>query len=159
MTSPHEAIRNLLGRYCELIDAGDFDGLADLLAGAVLKEASGREVARGRDQVARLYESTTKRHADGTPRTRHLTANSIIDVDEAAGTATARSAYVVFQATDAVALQPIISGRYHDRFARTDDGTDHDGTDDAGTWAFTERTIHVDLTGDLGDHLTFTLRT
>lgn len=149
MTTPHEAIRNLLGRYCELIDAGDFDGVADLLAGAVLKEASGREVARGRDQVARLYGSTTRRHADGTPRTRHITANSIIDVDEATGTATARSAYVVFQATDTVALQPIITGRYHDRFARTEDGT----------WAFTERTIAVDLTGDLSDHLTFTLRT
>jgi 3-phenylpropionate/cinnamic acid dioxygenase small subunit len=146
---PHEAVRNLLGRYCELIDAGDFDGVADLMAGAALLEASGREVARGRDQVARLYESTTRRHADGTPRTRHITANSIIDVDEAAGTATARSAYVVFQATDTVALQPIISGRYHDRFARTEDGH----------WAFTERTITVDLTGDLGDHLTFTLRT
>ena len=145
-TPPHEAIRNLLGRYCESIDAGDFDGVADLLAGAVLRQESGAEVARGRDAIAALYGATTRRHADGTPRTRHVTANSIIEVDEATGTATARSVYVVLQATESVPLQPVVSGRYRDRFARTADG-----------WAFTERTITVDLVGELGDHLTFPL--
>jgi len=145
---PYEAIRNLLGRYCELIDAGDFDGLGDLLAGAVLRDEAGNETARGRDGVVRLYTAATKRHADGTPRTRHLTVDSIIEVDEPAGTATARSAYVVLQATSSVALQPIISGRYHDRFVR-DAATD--------TWSFTDRTMTVDLVGDLSDHLTFPL--
>ncbi|HMG44690.1 MAG TPA: nuclear transport factor 2 family protein [Acidimicrobiales bacterium] len=145
-TPPHEDIRNLLGRYCELIDSGDFDGIGELLAGAVLRDETGTEVARGRDAVTALYAATTRRHADGTPRTRHVTANSIIEVDEAGGTATARSAYVVLQATGSVPLQPIVSGRYRDRFARTTDG-----------WAFTERTITVDLVGELGDHLTFPL--
>jgi 3-phenylpropionate/cinnamic acid dioxygenase small subunit len=143
----HEAIRNLLGRYCELIDAGDFDGLGELFAGAVLRDEAGNETARGRDGVVALYTATTKRHGDGTPRTRHLTVNSIIEVDEAAGTATARSAYVVLQATEQVPLQPIISGRYRDRFARTH----------ADAWSFTERTFTVDLVGDLSDHLTFPL--
>ena len=147
-TPPHEAIRNLLGVYCELIDAGDFDGVAELLAGAVLRDASGAEVARGRDGIVALYEATTRRHADGTTRTRHVTASSVIDVDTVAGTATARSAYVVFMATDAVPLQPIVSGRYRDRFARSAEGT----------WAFTERAITVDLVGDVSDHLTFRLR-
>lgn len=146
---PYEAVRNLLGRYCELIDAGDFDGLGELLAGAVLSDEAGNEIARGREGVVALYTSTTKRHADGTPRTRHLTVNSIIEVDEPAGTATARSAYLVFQATESMPLQPIISGRYHDRFA-LDPAT--------GTWSFTARTITVDLIGDLSDHLTFTLQ-
>lgn len=143
---PHEAIRNLLGRYCELIDAGDFDGVADLLAGAALLDESGAEIARGRDAIAALYAATTRRYPDGTPRTRHLTANSIIEVDAASGTATARSAYVVLQATGSLPLQPVISGRYRDRFARTPTG-----------WAFTERTITVDLLGDLTQHLTFPL--
>ena len=146
-TPPHEAIRNLLGSYCELIDAGDFAGVADLLAGAVLRDESGKAVASGRDAIAALYAATTRRHADGTPRTRHVTANSIIEVDEAGGTATARSVYVVLQATGSVPLQPIVSGRYRDRFARIGEG-----------WAFTERTITVDLVGELGDHLTFPLR-
>ncbi len=60
---------------------------------------------------------------------------------------TARSAYVVFQATDGLPLQPIVSGRYLDRFAGTAEG-----------WAFTERTITVDLVGDLSHHLAFPLR-
>jgi hypothetical protein len=141
----HEAIRNLLGRYCEAIDAGDLDVVADLFAGAVLRDDAGNEVGRGREGAARLFAGT-RLHADGTPRTRHITANSIIDVDEEGGTATARSAYVVFQATDALALQPIIAGRYRDRFARHD-----------GTWSFTERTFAVDLVGTLSHHLTFDL--
>lgn len=144
---PHEAIRNLLGLYCELIDAGDFDGVGELFAGAVLRDDAGNETARGRDGVAALYTATTRRHADGTPRTRHLTLNPIIEVDAAAGTATARSSYVVLQATDAVPLQPIISGRYRDRFARLE----------GGGWAFTERAFSVDLVGNLADHLTFDL--
>jgi 3-phenylpropionate/cinnamic acid dioxygenase small subunit len=145
---PHEAIRNLLGRYCELIDAGDFDGLGDLFATAVLHDGAGNETARGRHAVIALYDATTKRHADGTPRTRHITVNPIIEVDELAGTATARSAYVVFQATGSVPLQPVISGRYHDEFAL-------DPT--TATWAFTARTFTVDLVGTLTDHLTFPL--
>lgn len=139
----HEAIRNLLGRYCELIDAGDIDGVAGLLAGAVLRDDAGNELVRGQDGVARLYAGT-RLHGDGTPRTRHLTTNSIIEVDEDAGTATARSTYVVFQATDTLALQPIIAGRYRDRFARRD-----------GRWSFTERAFAVDLVGNLGEHLTY----
>lgn len=141
----HEAIRNLLGRYCELVDAGDLDGIADLFRGAVLRDDAGNEVGRGREGAARLYAGT-RLHADGTPRTRHITANSIIDVDEEAGTATARSAYVVFQATDTLALQPIIAGRYRDRFARHH-----------GEWSFAERAFAVDLVGDLADHLAFRL--
>lgn len=137
----HEAIRNLLGRYCELIDAGDMDGLVDLLAYAVLRDDAGNELGRGREGAARVYAGVHL-HPDGTPRTRHVTANSIIDVDEDAGTATARSAYIVFQATDTLPLQPIIAGRYRDRFARRD-----------GEWCFTERAFTVDLVGELGQHL------
>jgi methyl coenzyme M reductase subunit C len=146
----YEAVRNLLGRYCELIDSGDLEGLGELLAGAVLRDGDGNEVARGRDAVVALYRSTTRLHDDGTPRTRHVTANPIVEVDEAAGTATARSSYVVFQATGTVPLQPIVTGRYHDRFTRTPDG--------AGGWAFVERRIWVDHVGDVTDHLTFRLR-
>jgi 3-phenylpropionate/cinnamic acid dioxygenase small subunit len=142
--SPHEAIRNLLGLYCELLDAGDFDGLGDLFADGVLADDDGREVARGRDAVVRLYRGGTRLHG-GSPLTRHLTTNTIIDVDEEAGTATARSAYVVLQATDALALQPIVAGRYRDRFERAA----------GGGWRFAERAFAIDLTGDLSQHLRY----
>ena len=146
MIPPHEAIRNLLGRYCELIDAGDVDGLGELFADAVLADEHGTEVANGAEGVRRLY-GQNQRH-DGSPRTRHLTTNTIIEVDEVRGTATARSAYVVLQATDALPLQPIIAGRYADTFRRHPDGH----------WAFAERRFAVDLVGDLSQHLGYEVR-
>ncbi|MGH2684267.1 MAG: nuclear transport factor 2 family protein [Actinomycetota bacterium] len=145
MSPPHEAVRNLLGRYCELLDRGDLEGVADLFAEAVLTDDDGREVARGREGTLRLLRGTLHLHG-GSPRTRHLTTNSIIDVDEEAGTATARSAYVVLQATDTLALQPIIAGRYRDRFARRADGEG---------WRFAERAFAIDLVGDLSHHMRY----
>ncbi len=142
---PHEAIRNLLGRYCEAMDAGDLDALAEMFEGARLTDEHGRVTAADADGVRRLYGEGTRRW-DGSPRTRHLTSNSIIDVDEGAGAATARSSYVVFQATDGFPLQPIIAGRYRDRFALRD-----------GEWRFVERAFAVDQVGDLSHHLTFDL--
>jgi 3-phenylpropionate/cinnamic acid dioxygenase small subunit len=141
-----EAIRTLLYRYCELMDAGDFDGVAALFIDATLTDESGTVVAEGREGALRLWSKGTRLH-DGSPRTRHITANSIIDVDEAAATATARSSYVVFQATEALSLQPIITGRYRDTFARSVEGV----------WHFKERCFLVDQVGDLSNHLTYNL--
>ena len=46
------------------------------------------------------------------------------------------------QSTDRVALQPIVVGRYLDRFAL-----------DTGGWHFTERIADVEMVGDVSDHL------
>ncbi len=142
MSDGHEAIRNLLGRYCELMDAGDFTGLAALFVDAVLADEHGRVFARGSEEVLATWQAQTALH-DGSPRTRHVTANSVIEVDESDGTGSARSAYVVFQATPDLPLQPIITGRYADRFARGADGS----------WRFVERRYAVDQAGDLSQHL------
>ena len=83
-----------------------------------------------------------KLHEDGTPRTKHVTTNLVVEVDAAAGTATARSYFTVLQQTAAIPLQPIVAGRYHDRFVR-----------DGGRWRFAERVVYMDLVGDLRDHL------
>jgi hypothetical protein len=48
------------------------------------------------------------------------------------------------QATDALPLQPIISGRYRDQFARGEQG-----------WHFTRREMYVDLLGDMSQHLLY----
>ena len=48
----------------------------------------------------------------------------------------------MLQATPALALQAIVAGRYQDRFDRA-----------AGGWRFRARVIHVDLVGDLREHL------
>ena len=101
-------------------------------------------IAAGYDAVRKNYERGTQLY-DGSPRTKHITANSVIEVDEDAGTATARSAYVVFQGTEALPLQPIITGRYRDSFVR----------DDSGHWRFSQRMFLVDQIGDLSHHLTY----
>lgn len=146
--SDGDHIRNLLGRYCEHIDRGDFSLVGALFRHGRLADEHGDVLAEGAEQVERFYGRTTRLHADGTPRTKHLVVNTVIDDAEADGTVVARSSYVVLQATDAQTLQPIIAGGYVDRFATT-------GVDG---WHFAERRFRVDLVGDLSDHLAIDLR-
>src|SRR5437763_15547235 len=98
-----DGIRNLLGRYCELIDAGDYDGVGDLFADGALADEHGNEFARGAAAVAASYRRTNKQHGD-SPRTKHLVTNTVIELDEDGQGAIARSSYVVLQATDALPL-------------------------------------------------------
>jgi 3-phenylpropionate/cinnamic acid dioxygenase small subunit len=142
MSEAHEEIRNLLSRYCELMDAGDFDGLADLFVDGQLSDENGNVFARGSAEVAKRWRDQTILY-DGSPRTRHMTSNTIIDVDDTSGHATARSTYVVIQATKEMSLQPIITGRYVDQFARADDSS----------WRWVERSYAIDHQGDLSHHL------
>jgi 3-phenylpropionate/cinnamic acid dioxygenase small subunit len=142
MSDAQDTIRNLLGEYCELMDAADFDGLANLFADGRLSDEHGTVFARGATEIAAMWHAQTILY-DGSPRTRHLTASSIIEVDEAAGTATARSSYVVMQSADGTSLQPIITGRYVDHFVRGQ------GT----AWRWDERSYVIDHQGDLSHHL------
>jgi 3-phenylpropionate/cinnamic acid dioxygenase small subunit len=142
VTAARDAIENLLHAYAERIDAGDFAGVGELFANAVILGPDGTRVASGATEAQRLYERTTRRYEDGTPRTRHVTSNLILDLDEAAGDARGRCTYVVFQSLPDFPLQPIVTGRYHDRFTRRDGG-----------WAFCERRMFVDAAGDLSRHL------
>lgn len=134
--SDRSAITELLYRYAELIDAGDFDGVGRLLGRGNFMGVAGSEA------IAALFAATTRRFPDhgNTPRTRHLVLNPIVDVS--GDTAAARSTFCVVQQTDTVALQPIVVGRYADTFARDDHG-----------WFFTERTVDVEMIGDVSDHL------
>jgi 3-phenylpropionate/cinnamic acid dioxygenase small subunit len=142
----HHAITTLLYQYTELMDAADFDGVAALFSDAVLTNEGVDAAVEGGEAIARLYRRTNRVHDDGTLRTRHVTANVVIDIEEPQHRATARSAFVVFQQTPNVPLQPIVTGRYRDAFTRVD-----------GRWRFTHRHIVVDHVGDVRDHLTFDL--
>jgi 3-phenylpropionate/cinnamic acid dioxygenase small subunit len=144
VTSDGDAIRNLLGTYCELMDAADWPAVGALFAKAELAGPDGTAIASGAEAVQAMYERGTRLH-DGSPCTRHLTANSVIEVD--GDEATARSSYVVFQATVVLPLQPIISGRYRDEFVR-----------EGATWRFARRQFFVDHVGDLSHHLTYEVR-
>ena len=143
MTSDsHLAVSNLIARYAELIDLGDFEGVADLLARAAVGEGDSSALLTGRDALLAMFTSTTRLYPDGTPGTKHVTTNLILDIDDEAGTASARTYWVVLQAVPALPLQPILAGRYHDRFARTD-----------GSWHFSERRYLIDLVGDVSQHM------
>jgi hypothetical protein len=145
MTTPHsarDAIANLLGTYCECMDAGDWAGIGALFADGELVGPDGAVIAAGSAAVVAMYERGTRLY-DGSPGTRHVTANSIFHVD--GDTATVRSSYVVFQAVPgALPLQPIISGRYRDTFRSA-----------GGAWQFARRQFFADHVGDLSHHLTY----
>jgi hypothetical protein len=133
-------IENLLYLYQEAMDAGDLPRVAELFAHARLSSDIYDVTWSGATEVEEMYRAFVRMY-DGRPRTTHTTTNPIIEVDEDAGTATCRSVYVVYQQTDVLPLQPIITGRYRDRFERVD-----------GRWRFTERIFGVDGTGDLSQH-------
>ncbi|GAA1086160.1 MULTISPECIES: nuclear transport factor 2 family protein [Streptomyces violaceusniger group] len=135
----HRAIENLIARYAELVDDGDFAGLGTLLADATFMGSG--EPASGREAIEKMFKDTLIVYADGTPRTHHVTTNVAIEVDEQANTAVSRSYVTVFQALPDLPLQPIAAGRYHDRFERRD-----------GRWRFTERRVRINLIGDVSRH-------
>ena len=134
-------IVELLYRYAELIDAGDFDGVGALLSKASFG-GTGPQGVSGAANIAKLFAATTRRYPDhgNTPRTRHLVLNPIVDVADS--TATARSTFCVVQDTESVPIQPIVVGRYFDTFGRDADG-----------WHFTERKVEIQMLGDVSDHL------
>jgi 3-phenylpropionate/cinnamic acid dioxygenase small subunit len=133
-----DEIRALMYRYCEMIDAGDVDGLVELFADAVLGGFEGTREWQGREEIRAMYGGAERRERTaGTRRTKHITTNVLIDVDEDAGTASARSYWVLL--TSQAPNTPItisLAGSYHDRFARIDD-----------QWRFVERRYLVDLQG------------
>ena len=146
MPTDRDQIERLVYGYAERIDAGDFEGVADLLADATLTSEGSDLRVIGRDQVLDLYTHTTRRYPNGTPNSRHVTTNLVIEFAEA-DRATARSYFTVLQAVPGqLALQPIIAGGYRDHFERVDD-----------RWRFSARHITVDLVGELGHHLLFEL--
>ena len=138
--SSEREIENLIATYAFLVDDGEFDKLGVLLDRCDLTLGSGPTI-RGNEAVAKLARDALQVFEDGTPRTRHVTSNMIIEVDENAGTARARAYYTVFQAVHDFPLQPIACGRYRDRFERID-----------GKWHFAERFVQTDLAGDVSHH-------
>jgi 3-phenylpropionate/cinnamic acid dioxygenase small subunit len=138
-------ITNLLYRYAECVDAGDLAGAAALFEHARIR-IGGTDTEQDTIDAARLlgiWKSLIVLHPDGTPRTKHVTTNPIIEIDEDAGSASCRSYYTVLQQTDGMGLQTIVTGRYHDRFERVD-----------GQWRFSYRDLTlIDMVGDVSRHL------
>lgn len=140
------AIKNLIYQYADYLDRGNLRSVAALFRHGRIIAGTGdgttSEVV-GEEAVYAMYEAFTRLYADdGTPHTRHMTSNVMVDVDPGAAVASAQAYAVVFQAAQDFPLQPIIAVRYSDTFEKVEQG-----------WRFTQRKIESDLFGDLSRHL------
>ena len=147
-----DQIRNLIHRYSEAVDQGRFEVLDELFADATVRMAMGPGApGPGLDgrSVGAMFGDGIILYADGTPRTRHLVTNMIIEVDEEAARATARSYNTTLQQVPGRGIEIIATARYEDSFRLVD-----------GTWRFSERIIrhtsldgvHRDFIGDMSRH-------
>lgn len=136
----YHAIQNLVYSYPFLLDTGDFDGVGQLFAHAVVY--SGGELLASKDAaaVAKSFRDFVMVYPDGTPRTRHCLSNLKIESD-GPNRATAKAYVMVFQQTDQLPLQPVIGGDYADRLEKVD-----------GQWRFVERRMGNDQFGLLLAH-------
>jgi hypothetical protein len=140
MPDDSDAILKLMYRYAEFFDSGRLKEFASLFDhGTLTFEGMGSfngpaEVLDFIDRMVMLYK--------GKPRTSHLMNNVSIDIDAGGQSATASCYVTVLQALPDFPLQPIVVGRYTDRFKRHD-----------GEWCFNERTANRHLPGDISHHL------
>lgn len=138
-------IENLIYCYAERIDAGDLEGVAELFRDAEIVSRVHNARHSGFDEVLKMYQRACRLYQPtGTPLTKHLTTNVIIELDESGEQAHGRSYYTVIQATDALPLQAIISGRYKDHFRKVE-----------SQWRFASREMIVDLIGNCSAHLLY----
>jgi len=138
-------IENLIYQYADSIDRGELEQVAELFRDGSIVSRKHNSRQTGYDAVLTMYQRSCRIYPDcGTPKTKHLTTNVRISMDPGSSTATANSYYTVIQATDQLALQPIISGRYHDTFRKVN-----------SLWQFYEREMMVDLVGDCSAHLLY----
>ena len=89
-----------------------------------------------------MYHATTRKYEDGTPLTKHVITNPIVEVADDGLTGTCRSYYTVFQKAGDAPLRPIINGHYRDEFEKVD-----------GEWRFSRRHMGIDHIGDVSLHL------
>jgi 3-phenylpropionate/cinnamic acid dioxygenase small subunit len=136
-------IHNLLFQYALSLDTGDVEAMAGMFAEAEVHFGETHIVRNDAAAVLAAYRVTRLYPDSGTPKTHHVTSNVMV-VPEGPGTASSRSYFTVFQAVaDTLPLQPVIAGRYQDRFVKAD-----------GAWRFAERRIEMTLLGNLSAHLT-----
>lgn len=140
MTARDE-IAGLINQYSYRVDGGDFEGFRALFEQAEWS-VEGAEPSCGGQAIWDNILTKLIVYEDGTPRTRHVTTNVQIEVDEAAGTASAQRYVTVLQSTDALPLQAIFSGHYFDTFVRED-----------GRWRFASTLVRQPFVGDMSHHL------
>ncbi len=134
-----EQIRNLLAMYSFLLDAADYANWGALFPEKGTLELNGAVWAQGADGIAKKMSEVMAANPkpitgiSGEHMYRHIFTNTHIDLDEAAGTAEAKSYFFVLHVDKGGA--PVIrgGGRYRDGFAKID-----------GEWRFTAKRMDFD---------------
>jgi 3-phenylpropionate/cinnamic acid dioxygenase small subunit len=142
VSSISDEIRTLLFTYAERMDAGDFEGVGALFSEAAYRSENGAAF-RGARELCDVLSAVVILYA-GSPRTKHVTTNVIVETGATAKEATARSYFSVLQSLEDFPLQTVVAGRYADRFERKN-----------GVWRFADRLVTMELFGDLSHHLRF----
>lgn len=140
----YPAIINLLMRYSDAVDRGAFDEVGEFFrhADVYFPGEEKPSIRAGTGDFGKHLTAWTRVFPEtGTPRTRHLCTNPIVDFEDDTH-ARCKTTFVVFQGTDSLPLQPIITGSYLDRFEKVD-----------GEWRFVERREVVGETGNMSEHL------
>ena len=136
-------IQKLLYAYCWLIDAGDLDGVCELMKDADVASEGQVYVRRDPVKYRKFFLNDIMLYEDGTPKTSHMCINPVIEVAPDGLTATAKSYTVVVQGITG-AFQPRIIwvDRKYDTFVKED-----------GVWKFRTRNFVTRSEGDVSEHL------
>lgn len=133
------AIQNLIARYAELVNLGRFDDVGEMFRYGRVAIDGNPDVVEGAEAVAAMYRESTRVPSTG-PDSLLYTTNIQIEFDGDA--ARSRAYFVALHAKGDGVIVPVVGGRYRDAFMRRD-----------GVWWFADRTMTIDLVGDLGDHI------
>ena len=143
MICDSQLISNLLFEYTHRFDSGDFAAAAELFKHARIIVGKNGDTIDSQQLLNTWQTMVMVSEKTGTPQTKHVCTNAIINIDEDNNSAHARSYYMVYQQTPTLALQPIVGGRYHDSFERVD-----------GIWRFSLRDYRMmEMIGDVSQHL------
>ena len=143
-----QEIKNLMYTYALYVDQREHVRLGEMFAKGAIKSNRGEVGGAlvGADVVRAAYDRNNKLMPDGTAGTKHLVTYQHSPTPARESPVVATSYFTVCQATPALPLQPIVMGRYEDRFVLEDDN-----------WRFDEKIIFVDLMGNLSEHLNIQL--
>jgi hypothetical protein len=136
-----QAIARIVYDYARAVDTGDLERLRHIFRHGRIRIDGVDDQHVGGDGVVEMFRRYTKFFDDGTPSTKHVTTNLLIDV-ESPQKATSWSYFTVLQARPELPLQIVIAGRYLDTWEPRD-----------GEWALTDRFEYCDLIGDMSQHI------
>jgi uncharacterized protein (TIGR02246 family) len=132
-----DAIRELMARYAQALDACRFADVAALFTSDG-EWTTDYGTARGREAIEALLRNNVPVKGEG-PQRKHFITNIIITVNDASarGSASAVSDYLIIREAEA-GLIPVMGGTYRDRFVHTTEG-----------WRFSRKELIHDIAGDM----------